>query len=30
LLIVALVCSRYYRENQYQTLKPGSLPVTLS
>ena len=28
LLVVALVFSRYYRENRYQLLKPRSLPVT--
>jgi len=30
LLVVALVFSRYYRENRYQILKPRSLPVTVS
>jgi membrane protease YdiL (CAAX protease family) len=27
LLVVGLIFSRYYRENRYQMLKPGSLPV---
>jgi uncharacterized protein len=30
LLVVALVFSRHYRENRYQTLKPRSLPVEVS
>jgi uncharacterized protein len=30
LLVVALIFSRYYRENRYQLLKPRSLPVTVA